>query len=126
MRGGVDQVREQRPPLVGSRAGLFTGLTVNEAIRPPQRTRSQVFAAVRTAMCEAEEYDPQTQEPTKGLVARRLAGQGKSADFLGIVAGVAAMLGASLDRLKLRVEALEKTPRVAIAVKTRPDRASSN
>jgi hypothetical protein len=36
---------------------------------------------------------------------------------MGLVAGVAAMLGASLDRLKLRVEALEKTPRVMVSVK---------
>jgi hypothetical protein len=37
--------------------------------------------------------------------------------MIGLVAGVAAMLGASLDRLKLRVEALEETPRVMVSVK---------
>jgi hypothetical protein len=34
--------------------------------------------------------------------------------MMGLVAGVAAMLGARLDRLRLRVEALEKTPRVMV------------
>jgi hypothetical protein len=37
--------------------------------------------------------------------------------MIGLVAGVAAMLGASLDRLKLRVEALEETSRVMVSVK---------
>jgi hypothetical protein len=38
-------------------------------------------------------------------------------DWDRLVAGVAVLLGASLDRLKLRVEALEGTPRVVVAVK---------
>jgi hypothetical protein len=46
-----------------------------------------------------------------------LAGVGPVVPMMGLVAGVAAMLGASLDRLKLHVEALKKTPRVAVAVK---------
>jgi hypothetical protein len=46
-----------------------------------------------------------------------LAGVGPIIPTMGLVAGVAVMLGASLDRLKLRVEALEKMPRVAVAVK---------
>jgi hypothetical protein len=37
--------------------------------------------------------------------------------MMGLVGGGAAMLGASLERLKLRVEALEKTPRVLVSVK---------
>jgi hypothetical protein len=37
--------------------------------------------------------------------------------MIGLVAGVATMLRASLNRLKLRVEALEKTPRVMVSVK---------
>jgi hypothetical protein len=43
---------------------------------------------------------------------------GNIADRLvtGLVAGVAVVLGASLDRLKLGVEALEKTPRVMVSV----------
>jgi len=45
--------------------------------------------------------------------------------MMGVVAGVAVMVGVSLDRLKLRVDALEQTPRVAIAVKA-PGRASSD
>jgi hypothetical protein len=36
------------------------------------------------------------------------------------------MLGASLDRLKLRVEALEKTPRVMVSVKGGADRAADD
>jgi hypothetical protein len=47
-----------------------------------------------------------------------LAGVGLVVPMIGLVAGVGVMLGASLDRLKLRVEALEKMPRVAIAVKS--------
>jgi hypothetical protein len=46
-----------------------------------------------------------------------LASVGLVVPMMGLVAGVAAMLGANLERLKLRVEALEKTPRVAVAVK---------
>ena len=46
-----------------------------------------------------------------------LAGVGLVVPMMGMVAGVAVMLGASLDRLKLRVDALEKVPRVAVAVK---------
>jgi hypothetical protein len=46
-----------------------------------------------------------------------LAGVGLVVPMMGLVAGVAVMLGASLDRLKLRVEALEKTPRVMVSVK---------
>jgi hypothetical protein len=47
-----------------------------------------------------------------------LAGIGAVVPLMGVVAGVAVMLGASLDRLKLRVEALEKMPRVTVAVKS--------
>jgi hypothetical protein len=46
-----------------------------------------------------------------------LFGVGVAVPMMGLVAGVAVMLGASLDRLKLRVEALEKTPRVLLSVK---------
>ena len=47
-----------------------------------------------------------------------LAGVGLVVPMIGLVTGVAAMLGASLDRLKLRVEALEKTPRIAVVAKS--------
>jgi len=41
-----------------------------------------------------------------------------SVPMMGLVAGVGAMLAAILNRLKLRVEALEKTPpRVMVSVK---------
>jgi hypothetical protein len=46
-----------------------------------------------------------------------LAGVRLVVPLMGVVAGVAAMLRATLDRLKLRVEALEKTPRVIVSVK---------
>jgi hypothetical protein len=46
-----------------------------------------------------------------------LAGVGPVVPMIGLVAGVAVMLGASLDRLKLRVAALEQTPRVMVSVK---------
>jgi hypothetical protein len=54
-----------------------------------------------------------------------LFGVGLVVPMMGVVAGVAVMVGVSLDRLKLRVDALEQTPRVAIAVKA-PGRASSD
>jgi hypothetical protein len=44
--------------------------------------------------------------------------------MMGLVADVAVMLGGSLDRLKLRVEALEKTPRVMVSVKGSAGRAA--
>jgi hypothetical protein len=47
-----------------------------------------------------------------------LAGVGPVVPMMGLVAGVGVMLGSSLGRLKLRVEALEKTPCVAVGVKS--------
>jgi hypothetical protein len=44
-----------------------------------------------------------------------LFGVGLVVPMIGLVAEVAAMLGASLERLKLRVDALEKTPRVVVS-----------
>ena len=46
-----------------------------------------------------------------------LAGVGPVVPMMGLVAGGDVMLGASLDRLKLRVEALEQTPRVMVSDK---------
>jgi hypothetical protein len=46
-----------------------------------------------------------------------LAGVGLVVPLIGLVAGVAAMLGASLERLKLRVQALQQAPRVMVNVK---------
>jgi type IV secretion system protein VirD4 len=79
---------ESKDPHWSVRArGLFTGLTMNEVISADAEARVATFAAVRAAMCEAEEYDSQTQEPVKGLVAtaRRLVQQGNPqiADLLG-------------------------------------------
>jgi hypothetical protein len=69
------------------------------------------------------QWDGMTLKAFAGVVAvvisgvLLLAGVGPVVPMMGVVAGVVAMLGASLERLKLRVEALEKTPRVAVAVK---------
>jgi hypothetical protein len=55
-----------------------------------------------------------------------LVGVGLVVPMIGLVAGVAVMLGASLDRLRLRVEALEKTPRVVVSVKGGAGRAADD
>jgi hypothetical protein len=62
--------------------------------------------------------------PARGGGALLLCGVGPVVPMIGLVAGVAVMLGASLDRLKLRVEALEKAPRVMVSVKGGAGRAA--
>jgi hypothetical protein len=62
------------------------------------------------------EWDGPTLKAWAGIAAviasaaLLLAGVGLVVPMIGLVAGVAAMLGASLERFKLRVEALEKSP----------------
>ena len=56
--------------------GVIGGLAMDEVI--DATGRSALFANVRDTLTEGDEYDPQTREPIKGLVAtaRRLAQQG--------------------------------------------------
>jgi hypothetical protein len=74
-------------------------------------------------MLRLMEWDGPTLKAFAGVAAviasaaLLLCGVGLVVPMMGLVAGVAVMLGASLDRLKARVEALEKGPRVLVSVK---------
>ena len=70
----------------------------------------------RTGEAAPMQWDGVTLKAFAGAVAViisgvvLLAGVRPVAPMMGVVAGVAAMLGASVERVKLRVEALEKKP----------------
>jgi hypothetical protein len=53
----------------------------------------------------------------RGQPIQREPGVGPVVPLIGLVVSVAAMLGASLERLKLRVQALEQASRVMVNVK---------
>jgi type IV secretion system protein VirD4 len=57
---------------------VWTGLTIDEVRTAAQEGRVPTYANVRAALTEADEFDPKTGEPVKGLAARarRLVQQG--------------------------------------------------
>ena len=93
-------------------------------LHPKEAVKRQAILKSVRAMLPPMQWDGLTLKAVAGVAAviasgaLLLAGVGLVVPMVGLVAGVAVMLGASLDRLKLRVEALEKMPRMAVAVKS--------